>query len=66
MRTNKQNPKVVFKQYNQHQLHLLPPSLEELIPENHLVRIVNSSIDKLHDSGKKAGDFEAKFCKNTK
>lgn len=48
MRTNKQNPKVVFKQYNQHQLHLLPPSLEELIPENHLVRIVNSSIDKLN------------------
>lgn len=26
---------------------LLPPSLEELIPENHLVRVVNKTIDKL-------------------
>ena len=26
--------KAVFKEYNQQQIQLLPPSLEELIPEN--------------------------------
>lgn len=40
--------KVVFKPYQQNQLHLLPPSLEELIPENHPVRIVNSIIEKIN------------------
>lgn len=37
--------KVVFKEYNQNQLIFLPPSLDELIPENHLVRIINNLID---------------------
>ena len=32
----------VFKDYHQHQLMLLPPSLEELIPENHLVYVVRT------------------------
>ena len=39
--------KQVFKAYHQHQLMLLPPNLEELIPGNHLVRIVNRVVDKL-------------------
>jgi transposase len=39
--------KVVFKPYNVNQMMLLPPSLEELIPEKHLVRVVNETIDKL-------------------
>ena len=47
MQTQKQTSKVVFKPYHQHQISLLPPSLEELIPENHLVRMVNSSIEKM-------------------
>lgn len=36
-----------FKEYNQHQLLLLPPSLEELIDKNHPVRVVNWIIDSL-------------------
>jgi transposase len=38
----------VFKPYAQHQTMLLPPSLEELIPPQHLVRVVNQTIDKLN------------------
>ena len=37
----------IFKPYHQHQLMLLPPSLEEFIPENHLVRVINSVVEKL-------------------
>lgn len=37
--------KPVFKPYIQSQLHMLPPSLEELIPRNHPVRVVNDVID---------------------
>lgn len=37
----------MFKPYNVNQMLLLPPSLEELIPEKHLVRVVNETIDKL-------------------
>lgn len=39
--------KVVYKSYQQHQLSLLPPSLDELIPSGHPVRIVNSVIDQI-------------------
>ena len=39
--------KVTFKQYAQNQPFLLPPTFDELIPENHLVRLVNSAIDKM-------------------
>jgi len=39
--------KAVFKEYNQQQIQLLPPSLEELIPANDLVRIVNQVVDNL-------------------
>lgn len=39
--------KAVFKEYNQQQIQLLPPSLEELIPAEHLVRIVNQVVDHL-------------------
>jgi transposase len=39
--------KAVFKQYQPSQSLLLPPSLEELIPRDHLVRVVNTVIDKM-------------------
>ncbi len=39
--------KVKFKDYAQDQLSLLPPSLEELIEENHPVRVINEVIDKV-------------------
>ena len=42
---NKKKP--VFKDYIQNQLNLLPPTLNELIPENHVVRLVNEIIDKI-------------------
>jgi transposase len=36
-----------FKAYNQQQACLLPLDLEELIPANHLVRVVNSVVDQM-------------------
>lgn len=39
--------KAVFKQYQPTQSLLLPPSLEELIPQQHLVRVVNTVIDRM-------------------
>ena len=42
-----QNEKVVFKNYVTNQPFLLPPSLDELIPLNHPVRVVNSVIDQI-------------------
>jgi hypothetical protein len=38
---------VVFKPYQQDQLSLLPQSLEELIPADHLVRKVNQVIERV-------------------
>ncbi len=42
----KRNPYVVFKPYTMGQLQL-PTNLEELIPENHLVRVVHEAIEKM-------------------
>jgi len=38
------NSKVIFKTYSPSQVMLLPPSLEELIPVSHPVRVVNKVI----------------------
>lgn len=38
---------ITFKPYTMEQLSLLPPSLDELIPEQHLVRVVNRVVDEL-------------------
>jgi len=43
----KGHSKVTFKPYRMDQPSLLPPSLEELIPEDHLVRVVNRVMDEL-------------------
>ena len=40
--------KVHFKQYDQQQLFLLPPSLDELIDANHPVRVVNEVIERVN------------------
>ena len=37
----------IFKAYHQNQMMLLPPNLEELIPQNHPVRILNEVLDKI-------------------
>ena len=47
-RKKKKGSKPVFKEYEQSQMNLLPPSLEELIEEKHMVRIVSETIDKLN------------------
>lgn len=39
--------KVAFKNYSVGQISMLPPSLEELIPEDHLVRVVNQMVDQI-------------------
>jgi len=39
--------KITYKAYEQHQLHLLPPSIEELVPKEHLVRLVSEVIDEM-------------------
>ncbi len=39
--------KVKFKSYEQHQSQLFPSSLDEWIPENHLVRLISSVLDKM-------------------
>ena len=41
----KRHNQVTFKPYVQNQAWLLPPTLEELIPEGHLVRLVNDAIE---------------------
>jgi transposase len=41
------NKKPVFKHYDQSQPSLLPPSYEDLIPENHPVRTVNEIIERI-------------------
>lgn len=40
--------KIAFKNDNQKQIQLLPPSLDELIPATHSVRVVNAVIDTLN------------------
>ena len=37
----------VFKPYVMHQQYLLPPSYDDLIEPEHLVRVVSAAIDKL-------------------
>lgn len=37
-----------FKPYHQHQLMMLPPSLEDLVPAGHPVRVVNEVINKIN------------------
>lgn len=39
--------KPIFKAYQQNQIMLLPPNLEELIPKNHPVRVVNDVLNKI-------------------
>jgi transposase len=43
----KRTNKVVFKEYRMNQPQLLPQSVDELIPEKHLVRVVNGLVDQM-------------------
>jgi hypothetical protein len=37
-----------FKPYHQHQIMMLPPSLEDLVPKGHPVRVVNDVINRIN------------------
>ena len=50
--------KITYKPYNQGEQWLLPPSLDELVPQNHFVRIVSKTVDEL--------EIEEVFARNTK
>ena len=50
--------KITYKPYSQSEQWLLPPSLDELVPENHFVRTVSKTVYDL--------DIEKIFAKNTK
>jgi transposase len=39
--------KITYKPYDQNQMYLIPPSTDELIPQEHLVRLVNETIDEM-------------------
>jgi len=39
--------KITYKPYEQKQQYLIPPGADELIPEDHLVRLVNEVIDEM-------------------
>ncbi len=41
-------PKPIFKPYEQNQMFILPPSIEEMIEEKHPVRVVNEVIEKIN------------------
>ena len=40
--------KIKFKPYQQNQLMAIPPTLDELIPHNHPVRVVNQIIEDIN------------------
>ena len=40
----------IFREYRQGQNFLLPPSLDEFVPEDHEVRIINDVVDALDTS----------------
>jgi transposase len=43
--------KITYKLYEQHQGYLIPPSADDLIPKEHLVRVVNEIIDEMNIEG---------------
>ena len=44
VKKNKQK-KVSFKEYEMNRIQLLPQSIDSLIPDNHIVRVVNKLIN---------------------
>jgi transposase len=40
-----------FKEYNQDQTFLLPPSLHDFLPEGHLARVINEVVNELELQG---------------
>jgi transposase len=40
--------KITYKPYEQHPVYLIPPSVDEPIPGNHLVRLVSAVVDEMN------------------
>lgn len=40
----------MFKEYNQHQILLLPPDISQMVAEDHLARVINDVVDRLEIS----------------
>jgi transposase len=53
-----------FIQVSRHQQYLLPPSIDEWLPENHLARFIAEVIDQL-DLGNSQKISSANFLQNT-
>lgn len=53
--------KIVFKTHAQDQLSLLSQSYNDLVPWNHLVRIVNTIIDHVNISNYKGGGGDSSY-----
>jgi len=47
-----------FKEYNQHQIMLMPPSLDEKVPEGHLARCISTIVDEVDTHGQARGTSE--------
>jgi transposase len=47
LRRPRKASKAVFKKYNQGEILLLPPDLGDIIPENHIVYVVNETIERI-------------------
>lgn len=44
----KRHDQVTFKPYVMNQAMLLPPTLDEMVPENHFVRVVNDAVERMN------------------
>ncbi len=44
----RKSDKVTFKPYQMNQPARLPPSLDEFIPQGHLVRVVNDAVERMN------------------
>jgi len=50
MKKKRKSSAPVFKEYNHEQMWLFPPSIDELIPQNHVVRTINTAINGMNIS----------------
>ena len=55
--------KVIYKRYDQNQLNLIPANLEDMIPEDHIVRLVNNVIERLDISSIESAYKKGGLCK---
>lgn len=47
LRKTRRSGKTTYKPHRQNQRHLIPPNADELIPQDHPIRLVNEIIDEM-------------------